>query len=98
MITSNEQCNFFKDQAQALFPPAMARGSFFVVLPRRAITEIKSTTLERRNDVDIIERLEDPEMYVDAVDDAIHEIERLRKRIAELEAALQEVKNDKLTH
>ena len=36
--------------------------------------------------MDIIERLEDPELYVDAVDDAICEIKALRERIAALEA------------
>ena len=36
--------------------------------------------------MDIIERLEDPELYVDAIDDAIAEIKYLRERLAELEA------------
>jgi uncharacterized protein YukE len=41
--------------------------------------------------MDIIERLNDPEMYMDAVDDAAREIEALRARVAELEAAQQSV-------
>jgi len=36
------------------------------------------------SELDIVERLNDPEMYVDAVDDAIHEIERLREENAYL--------------
>lgn len=35
--------------------------------------------------MDIIERLNDPEMYVDATDDAINEIITLRERVKELE-------------
>ena len=31
------------------------------------------------NEIDIIDRMNDEENYVDAIDDAIHEIERLRK-------------------
>jgi len=34
--------------------------------------------------MDIIGRLRDPEMYVDAIDDAIHEIQGLRGKLAEL--------------
>ena len=37
--------------------------------------------------MDIIKRLNDPEMYIYAIDDAICEIEILRARIVELEAA-----------
>lgn len=39
--------------------------------------------------LDIIERLNDPDLYVDAIDDAIEEIENLRLRVAELEAGQQ---------
>jgi len=35
--------------------------------------------------MDIIERLEDSELYVDAIDDAIAEIKRLRRRVEVLE-------------
>jgi hypothetical protein len=44
--------------------------------------------------MDIVERLNDPEMYVDAVDDAIREIETLRERVAELEARLTKCEVD----
>jgi hypothetical protein len=39
--------------------------------------------------MDIIERLNDPELYVDAIDDAIHEIEKLRKVVKACNPAFQ---------
>lgn len=47
--------------------------------------------------MDIIERLENPDLYIDAIDDAIHEIIILRERVAELESAQQGVQADGLT-
>ena len=44
-----------------------------------------------QSELDIIDRLEHEELYVDAIDDAIHEIQILRGRVAELEAAQQNV-------
>ena len=38
-------------------------------------------------EVDIIDRLTDEDMCIDAIDDAIKEIQLLRGRVAELEAA-----------
>ena len=42
-------------------------------------------------EVDIIDRLTDEDMYIDAIDDAIKEIQLLRGRVAELEAAQHRV-------
>ena len=39
--------------------------------------------------MDIIEKLNDPELYVDAVGDAIREIERLRKLVEACDVAYQ---------
>lgn len=39
--------------------------------------------------LDILERLDNDEMYVDAADDAIHEIEQLRVIVGELISALR---------
>lgn len=44
--------------------------------------------------MDIIERLNDPELYVDAVDDAIREIENLRQEKIALTAMLKVVEFD----
>ena len=46
------------------------------------------------NEIDIIDRLNDDIMYIDAVDDAITEIQKLRGRVAELEATQQGVQAD----
>lgn len=40
--------------------------------------------------MDIIERLNDPEMYVDAIDDAIREIENLRAELKVTDQLLNE--------
>ena len=42
-------------------------------------------------EVDIIDRLTDEDMCIDAIDDAIKEIQLLRGRVAELEAAQHRV-------
>ena len=41
--------------------------------------------------LDITDRLADEDLYIDAIDEAIAEIKRLRYRIIELEAAQQSV-------
>ena len=49
------------------------------------------TKIQDRNiDIDIIERLNAPEKYVDAIDDAIRLIENLRERVAVLESIIAE--------
>lgn len=40
--------------------------------------------------IDIIERLDDPEMYVDAIDDAIREIKLLRELVEQLNQIINE--------
>lgn len=39
--------------------------------------------------MDIIERLKDPELYIDAIDDAITEIERLRNDLTSTQTTIR---------
>lgn len=47
--------------------------------------------MKNLKDLDITDRLADEDLYIDAIDEAIAEIKRLRYRIIELEAAQQSV-------
>ena len=54
-------------------------------------TTIHLGNLVSVKDLDITDRLADEDLYIDAIDEAIAEIKRLRYRIIELEAAQQSV-------
>ena len=60
-------------------------------------TTIHLGNLVSVKDLDITDRLADEDLYIDAIDEAIAEIKRLRYRIIELEAAQQSVQADLAT-